>query len=45
VLVGLLAAESGEAVTLRRAEDAEETVPRMKPLLQKSDGFSLRPLE
>jgi putative membrane-bound dehydrogenase-like protein len=43
VLVGLLAAESGEAVTLRRAEGVEETVPRSRIDELRASGQSLMP--
>lgn len=41
VLVGLLAAESGEAVTPRRAEGVEETVPRSRIDELRASGQSL----
>ncbi|HUY87833.1 MAG TPA: PVC-type heme-binding CxxCH protein [Pirellulales bacterium] len=43
VLVGLLASESAEAVTLRRAEDVQETVPRSRIDELRASGQSLMP--
>jgi putative membrane-bound dehydrogenase-like protein len=43
ILVGLLAAENAQAVTLRRAEGIEETVPRGRIEQLRASGKSLMP--